>query len=174
MRWTVLLAPMAAACVSAPAFPAEEAPEAACPNGRTAIPAEWAGWDKARPFAGKTARADLGAAFAVGQAIDLTLRPDPEVAYVSLPKGAGEESSFGGLALVHVDRAGRYSVGLGAPAWIDLTRDGTPAESVAHGHGPACSPIHKAVVFELTPGDYVVEISGNEVAEIRMMLVSGG
>jgi hypothetical protein len=173
-RWCVLLAPMAAACVSVPAFPAEETAEAACPNGRSDIPAEWNGWDKARPLAAVTAQADLGAAFAAGQAVDLTLRPDPEVTYVTLPKGAGEASSFGGLASVHVERAGRYSVGLSAPAWVDLTRDGKTTESVAHGHGPACSPIYKAVAFDLTPGDYVVEISGNETADIRVMLASGG
>jgi len=165
---------MLAACASVPAFPAEEKAEAVCPNGRTEIPVEWAGWDKARPLPAATAQGDLRAPFVVGEAVDLTLRSDPEVTYVSLPKGAGEASSFGGLALVHVERGGRYSVGLGAPAWVDLTRGGKPAESVAHGHGPACSPIYKAVAFDLSPGDYVVEISGNEVADIRVMLASGG
>lgn len=172
--WSVLLVPMAAACVSVPASSAEETAEAACPDERADIPAEWTGWDKARPLVAVSTQGDLGAPFAVREAVDLTLRPDPEVTYVTLPKGAGEASSFGGLAAVHVESAGRYSVGLSKPAWIDLTRDGKPTESVAHGHGPACSPIYKAVAFDLTPGDYVVEISGNETADIRVMLASDG
>jgi hypothetical protein len=175
MRWWIVLpVAIAAVCVSVPASAAEEAGQAACPNGRTDIPAEWAGWDEARPLAAVAAQGDLGAAFAVGQAVDLTLRPDPEVTHVTPPKAPVEASSFGGLASVHVARAGRYSVGLSAPAWVDLTRDGKPTESVAHGHGPACSPIYKAVAFDLAPGDYVVEISGNKSADIRVMVADGG
>lgn len=176
--WTVLPVAMAAVCVSVPASAAQEAAEAACPNGRTDIPAEWAGWDKARPLTAVAAhegdQGDPDAAFAVGQAVDLKLRPDAEVTHAKPPKAADGASSFGGLALVHIARAGRYSVGLGGPTWVDLTRDGKPTESIAHGHGPACSPIRKAVAFDLAPGDYVVDLSGNKTADIRLMITEGG
>lgn len=160
------------ACATAPApLPAE----IVCPNGRTEIPPAWSGWNAARPLAAAASTGALDTArFSAGEAIDLVLRPDPEVAYVTLPQGEGEADSFGGLAVFRVDTAGRYGVGLGAGAWVDVSRDGKATPTAAFGPGPACSPVRKVVAFELVPGDYVLEISGNEVPELRVMVAAGG
>jgi hypothetical protein len=150
--------------------------DAACPNGRTAaLPAAWSGWGKARALLAATSTDGVGAAvFAPGEAIDLALRPDPEVKYVSLPQGEGEEASFGGLASFRIETAGRYGVGVGAGAWVDVSRDGKATPTALFGPGPACTAVRKVVAFDLVPGDYVLEVSGNETSELRVMVAAGG
>lgn len=171
-RWFLaLVVPSLAACATASPLPAE----VACSNGRTELPAAWAQWNAARPIVAATTVAGAGAArFVAGEGIDLKLRPDPEVAYVSLPQGEGEAESFGGLAAFRIETAGRYGVGLGAGAWVDVSRDGKPTPTALFGPGPACSPVRKVVAFDLTPGDYVLEISGNETPDLRVMIAAGG
>lgn len=128
--------------------------EAACAAPATPFAA-------ARPLASVTGRESLPAArFAVGEAVALTLHPDGEVAYVSLPKGEGEESSFGGIAAFGVAEAGVYRVGLSEPVWVDVVEQGKPAEAGKFGRGEPCSGIRKGVEFALQPGEHVLEISG--------------
>src|SRR5690606_5523868 len=62
------------------------------------------------------------AGFAVGEAVRFSLHPDGEVAYLTLPQGAGEAASFGGLVSFTVERAGVYSVGLSEPIWVDVVQ----------------------------------------------------
>lgn len=110
------------------------------------------------------------ASFAPGEAVRLSLHPDGEVAYASLPQGEGEAASFGGMASFTVAKAGRYSVGLSEPIWVDVVRDGKPAEAVRFGPGSACSGIRKAVAFDLAPGDHVLELSGSTLPEVGVVL----
>jgi hypothetical protein len=164
-----------AGCAATSPEPAPMPAAVNCPNGNTELPPAWTGWTAARPLA---AAANVGgtatAHFTAGEAIDLTLRPDPEVVYVSLPQGEGEADSFGGLAAFRVERAGRYGVGVSAGVWIDITRDGKPSATALFGPGPACSPVRKVVAFDLVPGDYVLEISGSETPDVRLMVALGG
>ena len=128
-------------------------------------------WKAPRAIA--SARDASGAAqgpFAIGEAVRLTLHPDGEVAYVTLPKGEGEAASFGGMASFTVEQAGTYRVGLSEPVWVDVVRDGKPVETVRFGPGPACSGIRKAVSFELRPGQHVIEISGGTTAEAGVIV----
>lgn len=165
----LLLAAALPALISAPT-PAIA--QEGCPAEAAPLPAGYAGWDNARPLAASTDAAGLDAAgFAAGEAVDMGLSPDGEVAYLSLPRGAGEEASFGGMAAVELAEAGRYRVALGDYAWVDLISDGVAAESVAHGHGPKCSPIRKIVEFELEAGRHTLEISGNAAPDIRVMVI---
>lgn len=132
-------------------------------------------WQGAAQIAAAARADDLPlAGLAPGAALRLRLLADPEVDYLTLPRGAGEESSFGGLAAITIPRAGRYMIGLEKPAWVDLARDGLPAETVGFGPGPRCSGIAKQVSFDLAPGDYVLEVSGNLDAEIGVILLPLG
>jgi len=108
--------------------------------------------------------------FTVGEAVRLSLRPDGEVAYLTLPQGEGEAASFGGMASFTVEQAGTYRVGLSEPVWVDAVQDGKPAETVRFGPGPACSGIRKAVSFALRPGPHVLEISGGTLPEVGVLL----
>ena len=128
-------------------------------------------WQAPRAIA--SARDAAGAAqapFDIGEPVRLSLHPDGEVAYVTLPKGEGEAASFGGMASFTVEQAGTYRVGLSEPVWVDVVHDGKPAETVNFGPGPACSGIRKAVSFELQPGVHVLEISGGTTAEIGVIV----
>jgi hypothetical protein len=140
-----------------------------------APPPQYAAWTDARPVASASDEAGLAAApFAVGQAIDLTLHPDGEVAYLTLPKGEGEASSFGGMASFEVTQPGLYRVALGLSVWVDVVSDGQPAETVAFGRGEDCSPVRKRVEFRLEPGPHVLEISGSTKPEMRLMVIRLG
>ncbi|RIV90319.1 homogentisate 1,2-dioxygenase [Aurantiacibacter xanthus] len=146
-----------------------------CPAADVALGQSWSGWNATVPLISARNTAELTTSgFAPGQAIALSLHPDPEVAYASLPQGEGEETSFGGLARFTITEAGIYGVGAGSPLWIDVSRDGVPAVPVAYGRGVRCTPIRKVVSFELQPGDYVLEISGSETSQVQLMIGAGG
>lgn len=165
MRTFVLALMVVLFCVSTAASAQEtQAQPQACAT--TAEP-----WKAPRAIA--AARDAAGAAqapFAMGEAVRLTLHPDGEVAYVTLPKGEGEAASFGGMASFTIEEAGTYRVGLSEPVWVDVVQDGKPAETVRFGPGPACSGIRKAVSFALRPGPHVIEISGGTTAEAGVIV----
>jgi hypothetical protein len=110
------------------------------------------------------------APFAVGEPVRLSLHPDGEVAYLTLPQGEGEAASFGGMASFTVEQAGTYRVGLSEPVWVDVVQDGKPAETVRFGPGPACSGIRKAVSFDLRQGMHVLEVSGGTLPETGVLV----
>ncbi len=97
----------------------------------------------------------------VGQAARVTLLPTPQVHYALLPEKPGGSVSYGGIIGLRIPEAGHYRLASGSSAWLDLVRDGKAAVSTAHGHGPACSGIHKMVDFVLQPGDYTLQVSAS-------------
>ncbi|HEY6814847.1 MAG TPA: homogentisate 1,2-dioxygenase [Croceibacterium sp.] len=141
------------------------------PAQQPACPAVAEPWKAPRTIASaRDAASAAQAAFAVGEAVRLSLHPDGEVAYLTLPQGEGEAASFGGMASFAVEQAGTYRVGLSEPVWVDVVYDGKPAETVRFGPGPACSGIRKAVSFALEPGPHAIEISGGTTAGVRVLV----
>lgn len=112
------------------------------------------------------------APIALGRAVRAGLVPVAQVRFALPPEKAGAPETFGGLLAFDVPSGGRYRVALGAVAWIDLVRDGKALASVAHGHGPACSGIRKMVDFDLTPGRYVMQVSGAPERVIAVEIMS--
>ena len=150
---------------------ADKPREEVCAVAEATLPPAFAAWQSVRPVMSATAIDRLHrAVIQAGESVDLQLHPDGEVAYATLPQGAGEAESFGGMARFRVDAAGLYQVGMSAAAWVDVSRDGQPAPAAAFGPGPRCTPVRKVVSFELSPGDYTLEISGNQTPEIRVMV----
>jgi hypothetical protein len=145
---------------------------AECPAGGLALPAAYSAWATPQALSSATGLAGSDAAnFATGEAIDAGLQPDGEVTYLTLPKGAGEAASFGGLASFEVTQAGIYRVALGDFAWVDVDRDGKPLAPAAFGHGPECPAVKKVVDYQLEPGRYVLEISGEKAPQLRLMVL---
>ena len=72
--------------------------------------------------------------------------------------------------MFQVARAGTYRVALGTSAWIDVVRAGRALPSQAHGHGPACTGIRKIVDFRLTPGRYVLQLSGTMATTLPVLI----
>lgn len=143
-----------------------------CPAGGAALPAAYSAWASPQTLAAATGGAGASAAkFAAGQAVDVHLHPDGKVTYLTLPKGAGEAASFGGLASFEVTQAGMYRVALGDFAWVDIDRGGKPLTPAAFGHGPECTAVKKVVDYQLEPGRYVIEISGEKVPDLRLLIL---
>lgn len=157
----------------AAALPANAAPPmagmdhapAACP----ALPAALAGWARMTP-AVAGARAAGAPVLRIGVGARAALLPTPKVAYPRGPEKPGDPASSGGLFAFAVPVAGRYRVALGSGAWIDVVRDGNAVASAAHGHGPDCSGIRKMVDFDLRPGRYLLQISGNAGPTLPLLI----
>lgn len=142
---------------------------AACPATPATPPAELRGWARRTPVrAGATAaRATV---LPVGEGAVATLLPTPKVTYAVRPEKPGGSASSGGLFAFTVPTAGRYRVALGAAAWVDVVTGGTPAASVAHGHGPDCTGVRKMVDFDLRPGRYLLQVAGNGSTTLPLMV----
>ncbi|MBO9519252.1 MAG: homogentisate 1,2-dioxygenase [Porphyrobacter sp.] len=170
-----ILLPLVALLLASSATAAETDTCGATPAAPPAHFSDWAGPSALASATSATSAAGLAqAGFKVGEAVELKLHPDGEVAYQTLPQGEGEASSYGGMARFTVTEPGLYQVGLGSPAWVDVVRDGKAQPTVAFGHGPACTGIRKVVSFQLQPGDYALEISGSEGADIRVIVGKSG
>ena len=160
LRLVAVLTPAALLLASPTGAPAQQA---------CAAPAE--PWRAPKVLPAARDQAGLAAArFAPGEAVRFTLHPDGEVVYLTLPKGAGEEASFGGIAAFTVTEPGLYRVGLSAPLWVDVVENGKPAASVKFGPGPECSGIRKAVSFRLAAGEHVLEMSGGTEAGLGVVI----
>ena len=167
--WMVL----ALAATGAPAFAQEmpAAPAPVCPATPAPLPAELAGWATpvAVTAAGQTTTL-ASAHLAIGQRADVTLLPTPQVTYAMRPEHPGGSVSSGGMLSFTVAKAGTYRVALGSGAWIDVVSGDKAVMSTAHARGPACTSVRKMVDFQLVPGDYVLEVAGNGVPTLALMV----
>jgi len=136
------------------------------------LPSALAGWNNSgmAVAAGNAAALAGIAPLAIGKGVDARLLPAGKVQFLASPADAGDSPSFGGMMPLHIATAGTYRIGLGAGAWIDVLAKGKALESVAHGHGPQCSGIRKVVDFRLQPGDYVIQLSAAEGAQLRLIV----
>lgn len=162
-----IAAALAAAVLLATPAPAQEAPPK-CPADAAPVPAGLSGWATRTPVQG-TADGAGAPRLAVGKGYDLKLLPIARTRYLTKRK-RDQLDGFGGAASVAIDRAGTYRVAIGGGAWIDVVRDGKALESIAHGHGPACSGIGKMVSFALVPGNYLVTIDGSDDSRIPILV----
>jgi hypothetical protein len=83
----------------------------------------------------------------------------PKIQYVTRPTNEGGTVSYGGLFQIEIKESGTYRVVLGNASWIDLLKDGKPAQSVAHAQGPENSGIRKMVDYPLETGIYTLQLS---------------
>lgn len=168
------------AATGAPAQDARPAPtvpmamtQAPCPSTPTLLPPEFAGWSRKTPIKAALTAADLSAAMIVpDHGALVVLSPEETVRYPVVPGHHGEPGTTGGLLEFSIAETGTYRVALGAGAWIDVVHDRHALASVAHGHGPACGPIRKTVAFTLTPGKYVLQVSGHGGLTLALMIAA--
>lgn len=168
-----LLSIVLALAAAEPAPSMAAAAPATCPATPVALPTELASWPSPKPLAAATTAAGLGAAMlTLGQAVDLSLRPTPDVSYALRPERPGGSVSHGGMAQIRVEKAGTYRVAISSAAWLDVLGDSKSLTSIAHGHGPDCSGIRKMVDFRLEAGSYVLQIVGNGAPTVRVLVAS--
>lgn len=158
--WLVIPASLIAAPASA------QQPAVASPDCATvrpaALPAGFEGWGTRLPLAAGTAVRNTPV-LQIGRGADLRLAPSDTVTTALPPAKAAAEHTNSGLAMFQIARAGTIRVGLGTGAWIELVRGGKSVPSVAHGHGPACTGLRKIVDFRVTPGRYLLQLTGADV-----------
>jgi hypothetical protein len=87
-----------------------------------------------------------------------------------VPKRGG---AHGGLFAFEVGAAGRYRLALGAAHWVEVVANGAAIPSVAHGHGPDCTPVRKFVDWDLKPGRYLLQVTGDPAA-VQLLLAKLG
>lgn len=149
-------------------------PAKACPAAPTALAAEYAGWGAATPVAASADAAGVGdAMLTVGQGARATLQP---AGALKLPATTGKPLSataHGGVFAFEAATGGRYRIALGAGAWVDVVANGAALPSAAHGHGPDCTPVRKYVDYDLKPGRYLLQITG-ELAALTLMIAKLG
>lgn len=136
------------------------------------FPPALAGWGQ--PHGTLTAAARPGAVrravLVPGHAVDATLLPTPDVRYAVAPAKPGGSVSFGGSFAFDVAEAGTYRVALSTHSWIDVIEGNVALQSVAHGHGPACTTLAKMVDYPLKPGRHVLQVAANGEAAISLMV----
>jgi hypothetical protein len=170
VRLNLLAAAIARLVMSAPALAQEARPQCAPMDAN--LPPELAAWGQKRDIVSATRAADLAtAALTPGQAVNATLHPTRQVAYVAQPEKPGGSVAHGGLLRVRIASAGTYRFVLGSGAWIDVLKNGTRLVSSAHAPGPSCSTARKMVEFPLEAGDYVLQVSANADPELSILIV---
>ena len=133
------------------------------------IPAELAGWSKRTPIAaGRTAA--TATAIIVGQGAQATFSPAAAVTPPAPTAKPVATNSSAGLLAFTAPAAGRYRVALGAAAWVEVVAGGKALTAVAHGHGPACSPVRKMVDFDLPAERYLLQLSGSPTSTLGIMV----
>ena len=141
---------------------------AACPATPAALPADYAGWSAAMPVAAAAEPAAVAdAMLIVGRGARASLQPSGALKLPVTPKRAG---THGGLFAFEAASPGRYRVALGAQLWVEVVANGAALPSVAHGHGPACTVVRKIVDFDLRPGRYLLQVTG-EPATVALEIV---
>lgn len=150
---------------------AAQAVPAACPPTPAPLPAEYAGWNASGSIAAAAEPAAVAdALLTVGQGVRATLPPAGALKLPVTPKRPLTATSHGGLFAFEAASAGRYRVALGSGLWVEVIANGASLPSVAHGHGPACSPIRKAVEWDLRPGRYLLQLTG-EPASVQVQII---
>ncbi len=158
-------------CTSPSYAQMEGQPAPTCPATPVAPPPELAGWAGRVPVSAAVKPDALASAILTpGKGADVALLSTPDVAFPVRPSHPGGSVSYGGLLGFTVTEAGTYRVGIGSGAWLEMVRDGQALVSTAHSPGPACTGLRKMVDFALTPGTYLLEISGNGAASLPVLV----
>ena len=105
-----------------------------------------------------------------GSSATVRLSPQGSLAYPIQPKPPQAPANFGAILSIDIEDPGRYHVALGAPGWVDISRDGLALAAVDHRHGEPGSGITKIVDFDLTPGHYTVALSGMKAGEVSVSI----
>jgi hypothetical protein len=157
--------------LAAPGFAQEQTtPAIECEASDAALPADWSAWKDQTAVVAASDEAGLaGAGLTVGRGARAKL--SSKVTWVAPPEKSPAPAGSGGLLALNIDQAGRYAIALGAGAWLDVVSGTAEQKTVGHGHGPDCSSIRKYVEYDLKPGRYVLQVSGNAASEIGVLVI---
>ncbi len=108
----------------------------------------------------------------IDRAVELDLRPTPDVHFFLSPVHEPKSDSFSGVvAFFGVPRLGRYQVTLSEEASVEVFENGTRLKPVGRVSGKSCPGIRESVRFDLAPGNLVlVEVIGAPTRTIKVAL----
>jgi len=160
MRRLVLLAFALPASLAAAQTPP---PVPTCGAVDAALPANFAAWRSPAPAAGT---------LHPGTAVQIPLQPVAELQPAVPPHQAREGGATTAARLdLEIAAAGSYEILVDHSAWIDLVQGGTALRSTARLQALPCTSVHKIVDFSLSPGRYVIQLSGTTAASARLLVV---
>jgi len=105
-----------------------------------------------------------------GQTATVRLSPQRDLVYPVAPPFTQPPANHGAILGIDIDEPGRYHVALGADGWVDLFRDGQVVKEVGDGVVVPGSGAAKVVDYDLTPGHYVVTLSGMAAGEVDVTI----
>ncbi|WAC49382.1 hypothetical protein OVA03_05595 [Asticcacaulis sp. SL142] len=94
----------------------------------------------------------------------------PQVTFASSPAKPQSPDSFAGLLLINITTSGTYGIAASSGVWLDLIKDQSALKSAGQGQVPNCTGIHKIVLFDLQPGDYVLQIASSKSSDVTVQV----
>lgn len=171
LRFALLLVCALPMSIVGPSVRAQQVAASPVCTAQTELPAALAGWAAPGNMnAAANTKGSAAAKLTPGRAVALKLLPTPKVAYPLRPEKPGGSVSYGGLTSFTVAEEGVWRVALSSGAWVDVVKDGTASQSVAHGRGPNCSGIRKMVDYRLTPGTYTLQVAANGADALTLLV----
>jgi len=138
-------------------------PVETCGAVDAALPANLAPWRNPAPAAG---------AIHPGMAVQIPLRPIAELQAAVPPHQARDGGATTGARLdLEIAAPGSYEILVDHSAWIDLVQGATALRSTARAPAMPCTTVRKIVDFSLSPGRYVIQLSGTTAASARILVV---
>lgn len=107
-------------------------------------------------------------------ALQLTLRPQAEVAFEKLPERAPKvEPSFAGmLRIPALPKEGTYRISLDGEAWIDVIQAGRYVEAADFTGARDCPGLRKSVTFVLEAAPVILQFSGVPAESLGVLVTA--
>jgi hypothetical protein len=128
----------------------------ACPSAQ-----DWA--KPERHLAARTA--EMKFALKTGGTVQIALLPQAMVRFAA---GKATRKGYAGLATIDVPRAGTLEVSLDNKTFIDFVRGGKALDLAAEPREHACPGVQKTLAFKVTPGRYLIQLSGSPDKAVKI------
>jgi hypothetical protein len=88
------------------------------------------------------------------------------------PERAPKDGTLAGFAkFTSAPKAGLYTIGLSAGAWVDVVQDGHFLKPVANSGARDCEGIRKVLKYELAAGPFLLQVSGTTDKAISIAIL---
>jgi hypothetical protein len=104
-------------------------------------------------------------------AVQVALVPFAEAALPMPPERAPKDAnSFAGAVSFAAGNAATYRIAISAAAWLDVIQGGAYVKSGKFTGATDCAGIRKTVEFAIGASPFIVQISGADSSDLRMVL----
>jgi hypothetical protein len=100
-----------------------------------------------------------------GGVVLIGLLPQEQVKFAA---GKATRKGYAGLAAIDVPRAGMLQVSLSNTTFVDLVRGGKALDLAGEPKMQGCAGVRKTLAFKVTPGRYLVQLSGSPDKAVRI------